>query len=70
MEYIIALDVYEVGSKIGHVLGGTSDVIIAETGSKDGRYIRLKILMSINKPLPCGKLIKMGSKAKMGRILV
>lgn len=51
---------YEVGSKIGHALGGTSDVVIPEIGSQDGRHIRLKVLMSINKPLPRGKLIKMG----------
>lgn len=42
----------------------TSDVAIPENGSKDGRYIRLKVLMSINKPLPRGKLIKMGSEEK------
>ncbi|KAK4713341.1 hypothetical protein R3W88_019248 [Solanum pinnatisectum] len=33
---------YEVGSKIGHALGGTSDVAIPENGSKDGRHICLK----------------------------
>ncbi|XP_055830784.1 uncharacterized protein At4g02000-like [Solanum dulcamara] len=54
----------EVGSKIRHALGGTSDVVIPENGSKEGRHMRIKVLMSINRPLLRGKLIKMGSKEK------
>ncbi|KAK4712873.1 hypothetical protein R3W88_018780 [Solanum pinnatisectum] len=43
----------DVGCKIGNTLGGTCDVVIPENnGSKEGRYMRLKVMMNITKPLP------------------
>ncbi|KAK6775507.1 hypothetical protein RDI58_026508 [Solanum bulbocastanum] len=50
----------DVGCKIGNALGGTCDVVIPENGSKEGQYMRLKVMMNITKPLPRGKLIKLG----------
>lgn len=50
----------DVGRKIGHALGGTCDVVIPENGSKEGQYMRLNAMMNITKPLPKGKLIKLG----------
>lgn len=48
------------GCKIGNTLGGICDVVIPENGSKDGWYMRLKVMMNTTKPLPRGKLIKLG----------
>ncbi|KAK4708219.1 hypothetical protein R3W88_029144 [Solanum pinnatisectum] len=45
----------DVGCKIGNALGGTCDVVIPENGSKEGRYMRLKVMMNITKPLPRAK---------------
>ncbi|MCD7471517.1 hypothetical protein HAX54_012003 [Datura stramonium] len=53
---------YEVDSKIEHALRGTSDVAIPENGSKDGRHLCLRVLMSIKMPLPWEKLIKVDSE--------
>lgn len=50
----------DVGRKIGNALGGSCDVVIPENGSKEGRYLRLKVMLNITKPLPRGKLIKLG----------
>ncbi|OIT34714.1 hypothetical protein A4A49_51450 [Nicotiana attenuata] len=50
----------DVRHKIGHALGSTVDIVIPENGSKEGRYMRLKVWMDITKPLPRGKLIKLG----------
>ncbi|KAK4374112.1 hypothetical protein RND71_004789 [Anisodus tanguticus] len=41
-----------VGNKIGHALGGIVDIVIPENGSKEGRYMRLKVMINITKPLP------------------
>lgn len=48
------------GCKIGNTLGGICDVVIPENGSKDGWYMRLKVMMNTTKQLPRGKLIKLG----------
>ncbi|KAL3352286.1 hypothetical protein AABB24_020369 [Solanum stoloniferum] len=50
----------DVRCKIGQALGGTVDVVIPGNGNKKGRYMRLKVMMNISKPLPRGKLIKLG----------
>ncbi|KAK6775505.1 hypothetical protein RDI58_026506 [Solanum bulbocastanum] len=42
----------DVGCKIENALGGICDVVIPENGSKEGRYMRLKVMMNIIKPLP------------------
>lgn len=39
----------DVGRKIGHALGGTVDFVIPGNGSKEGRYMILKVLMNISK---------------------
>lgn len=51
-----------IGRKIGNALGGIVDIVIPKNGSKEGQYIRLKARMNITKPLPRGKLIKLGSE--------
>ncbi|KAM3305997.1 hypothetical protein P3S67_012866 [Capsicum chacoense] len=50
----------EVGYKIGQAVGGTADVVIPQNGRKEGQYMRIKVMMNIHKPLPRGKLIKLG----------
>ncbi|XP_019225859.1 PREDICTED: uncharacterized protein LOC109207408 [Nicotiana attenuata] len=50
----------DVGRKIGHALGGTVDIVIPENGSKERRYMRTKVTVNINRPLPRRKLIKLG----------
>ncbi|OIT32393.1 hypothetical protein A4A49_13983 [Nicotiana attenuata] len=53
-------DCEDVGRKIGHALGGTVDIVIPENGSKERRYMRTKVTVNINRPLPRRKLIKLG----------
>ncbi|XP_070025680.1 uncharacterized protein [Nicotiana sylvestris] len=48
----------DVGRKIGQALGGTVDIVIPDNGSKEGRYMRIKVTMNINRPLPRGELLK------------
>lgn len=50
----------EVGYKIGQAVGGTADVVIPQNGRKEGQYMSIKVMMNIHKPLPRGKLIKLG----------
>ncbi|WMV59000.1 hypothetical protein MTR67_052385 [Solanum verrucosum] len=45
----------DVRCKIGQALGGTVDVVIPGNGNKKGRYMRLKVMMNISKPLPRGE---------------
>ncbi|XP_070057657.1 uncharacterized protein [Nicotiana tomentosiformis] len=54
----------DVGRKIGHALGGAVDIVIPETGSREGRHMRLKVMMNINKPLLREKLINLGFETK------
>ncbi|KAF3669008.1 putative protein transport protein Sec61 subunit beta-like [Capsicum annuum] len=54
----------EVGRKIGHSLGGTTDVVIPKNGNREGKYMWVKAMMNIDKILPREKLIKLGHKTK------
>ncbi|KAL3516820.1 hypothetical protein ACH5RR_023722 [Cinchona calisaya] len=54
----------EVGRKIGQVFHNVIDVKIPETGSKEGRHIKLLVEMDVNQPIVRGTTIKWNGKAK------
>ncbi|KAH7840407.1 hypothetical protein Vadar_016441 [Vaccinium darrowii] len=51
----------EVGLKLGTKLGTVEDVSIPITGSKDGRFIRVKVYVNITLPLKRGCMVKLAS---------
>ncbi|KAH7835506.1 hypothetical protein Vadar_026778 [Vaccinium darrowii] len=51
----------EVGMKIGNKVGLVDDVSIPITGSKDGRFVRVRVVMDISKPLKRGCMVKLSS---------
>ncbi|KAH7848735.1 hypothetical protein Vadar_006974 [Vaccinium darrowii] len=48
-----------VGLKVGAKLGHVDDVSVPETGSKEGRYVRVRILLDITQPLRRGFMVKL-----------
>ncbi|PHU07554.1 hypothetical protein BC332_24043 [Capsicum chinense] len=54
----------EVERKIGHSLGGTTDVVISENENRESKYMRVKAMMNIDKILSREKLIKLDHGTK------
>ncbi|KAH7847153.1 hypothetical protein Vadar_022585 [Vaccinium darrowii] len=51
----------EVGQKIGAKIGFVDDVSIPVTGSKEGRFARVRTHMDVSEPLKRGCMVKLGS---------
>lgn len=54
----------EVGRKIGAVFNRVHEVIIPQTGSKEGRHIKLRVVADISQPLLRGTIVKMEGSTK------
>ncbi|XP_027071609.1 uncharacterized protein [Coffea arabica] len=54
----------EVGKKIGSVFHLVKDVIIPQTGGKEGRHLKLAVVVDITQPLLRGTTIKVAGIAK------
>ncbi|XP_027177917.1 uncharacterized protein LOC113777071 [Coffea eugenioides] len=54
----------EVGRKIGVVFNGVKEVIIPQTGSKEGRHIKLLVVADISQPLLRGSIVKVEGSTK------
>ncbi|CDP21665.1 unnamed protein product [Coffea canephora] len=54
----------DVGSKIGAVFNRVKEVIIPQTGSKEGRHIKLLVIADISQPLLRGTIVKMEGSTK------
>ncbi|KAE9444887.1 hypothetical protein C3L33_23215, partial [Rhododendron williamsianum] len=51
----------DVGLKIGARIGFVDDVAIPATGSKEGRFVRVRVHMDVNVPLKRGCVVKLAS---------
>ncbi|XP_027177888.1 uncharacterized protein LOC113777042 [Coffea eugenioides] len=54
----------EVGRKIGVVFNRVKEVIIPQTGSKEGRHIKLLVVADISQPLLRGTIVKVEGSSK------
>ncbi|XP_071906083.1 uncharacterized protein [Coffea arabica] len=54
----------EVGRKIGAVFSRVNEVIIPQTGSKEGRHIKLLVVADISQPLLRGTIVKVEGSTK------
>ncbi|KAH7863457.1 hypothetical protein Vadar_017734 [Vaccinium darrowii] len=53
----------EVGLKLGSNIGTVEDVAIPVTGSKEGRFVRVRVYMDISVPLRRGCMVKLAQRA-------
>ncbi|KAH7851261.1 hypothetical protein Vadar_009169 [Vaccinium darrowii] len=56
----------EVGLKLGSRIGYADDVAIPVTGSKNGRFVRVRVHMDVTLPLKRGCLVKLGTIKPFG----
>lgn len=54
----------DVGRKIGLVFQGIREVIIPQTGGKEGRHMKLSVMADISQPLLRGTTVKLEGKLK------
>ncbi|XP_027158439.1 uncharacterized protein LOC113760064 [Coffea eugenioides] len=54
----------EAGKKIGSIFRHVRDVIIPQTGGKEGRHLKLLVMVNISKPLLRGTIVKVGDVTK------